>query len=93
MERLWLPWSLLGVVDSLELLVRGVEVDLGVTTLGALVGEEDTEDFPEDTEETEDRGVLCLLLIVSVIDIMSLSCPELTLTAFSELKHCLYFHH
>jgi len=60
-----LPESLLGVVDNLEVLVLGVDPDLGVTTLGGvgtLVGDE-IEDFPEETEDTDDRGVLCLLIL------------------------------
>jgi len=71
-ERLWFPESRRGVVDSLGLLLgRGVEPDLGVATLGvgvvALVGvREPTEDFPEETEETEERGLPCLLILSGV---------------------------
>lgn len=67
MERLWLPWSLLGTgvlagEASLLVLDRGVEPDLGAGLLVGVFGRE-MEDLPEETEETEERGVDCLLIL------------------------------
>lgn len=41
---------------------RGVEPDLGAGLLVGVFGRE-MEDLPEETEETEERGVDCLLIL------------------------------
>jgi len=69
-DRLWFPTSLGLVIASFEVLlfVRGFEPDLGAATFGAGGVEallpREMEDLPEETEDTEDRGVLFRLILL-----------------------------
>jgi len=69
-DRLWFPTSLLGlVIASLDVLlaVRGFDPDLGAATFGvAIFGllPRETEDLPDETEDTEERGVLFRLILL-----------------------------
>merc|ERR1719319_1505570 len=62
MERLWLPRSREMAALACPLAVRGRDPDLGVAALGAGEGvftPMEMEDLPEETEETDERGVDC----------------------------------